>query len=209
MEIMKSESDKDESAKDPAKDPKNEAKEEKEEKEAKENVFSDENLTKDSVIDGEKPIEISSRDKVAFVDAVVGNTRFTKDYALFGGKFKFTLRSLTSDEVNALATWTARQGTKDSAGLMAGKYRKYLLAAYVANLKGVEMPPLEEPLYEKIGSDGKTVEPPGWIKRCDFWDGIGYAQFQAILSCVGNFDIVYTTLCSKAEDSNFWNPDTP
>ena len=175
-----------------------------------ENIFSDGNLGNESVVlSGKKDVVISADDKVAFIDAVVSNTRFTKDYSLFGGRIKLTIRSLTSDEVNALATWSAKQGTNDPAGLVAGKYRKYLLAAQVSMLDGVEMPPLEEPLYEHLGSDGKTIEPPGWIGRCSFWDNMGFGQFQAILGCIGDFDMIYSTLCSKAEDSNFWSPDTP
>lgn len=175
-----------------------------------ENIFANENIVKDSVVKSEKSdITITPEDKTAFIDAIVSNTRFTKEYSLFGGRLKFTVRSLTSDEVNAIATWTAKIGTKDTAGLVAGKYRKYLLAAQVSMLNGVEMPPLEEPLYEHVGSDGKTVEPPGWIKRCDYWDNVGFGQFQAILGCCGEFDALYSILCSKAEDSNFWNPDTP
>lgn len=174
------------------------------------NIFSGGNIMNDSVVkSGKEEIKITSEDKTAFIDAVVSNTRFTKEYSLFGGRLKFTVRSLTSDEVNALAAWTAKIGTKDAAGLVAGKYRKYLLAAHVSMLNGVEMPPLEEPLYEHVGSDGKTVEPPGWIRRCDYWDKFGFGQFQAILGCVGEFDARYSILCSKAEDQNFWIPDTP
>jgi len=168
--------------------------------------FSDDSLLIDSLVGGHK---VSQRDKIAFIDAVASNERFTKDYSLFGGKLRLTVRSLTSDEVNALASWTSKQGTKDSAGLMAGRYRKYLVAAHVAMLNGVEMPPLEEPLYEKIGSDGKSVDPPGWVKRSDYWDGMGYGQFQAIVKCLQDFDTLYSELCSKAQDANFWNPDTP
>ena len=180
----------------------------------KENVFSDKLLAKDSEVpdprNGDRaPIKISAADKVAFMDSVVGNTRFTKEYSLFGGRLKVTMRSLTSDEVNALAVWTAKQGTKDAAGMMAGRYRKYLLAASIAMLNGVEMPPLEEPLYETLHSDGKTTVPPGWVKRCDYFDGMGFAQFQALVNCAGEFDMLYSLLCREAEDANFWNPDTP
>lgn len=178
--------------------------------EKKENIFSDDNVVNDSVVKTEKSdITVTPEDKAAFIDAVVSNTRFTKDYSLFGGRLKFTLRSLTSDEVNALSSWTAKIGTSDSAGLVAGKYRKYLLSAHVAMLNGVEMPPLEEPLYERLGNDGKSTVKPGWINRCDYWDKFGYGLFQEILRCIGEFDSLYATLCSKAEDSNFWNPDTP
>ena len=177
---------------------------------AKKGMFSDENLMDETVVnDGKNDVKISYEDKIAFIDAIAENKRFTKSYSLFGGKVKFTLRSLTSDEVNAIAAWTAKIGTKDSAGLVSGRYRKYLLSAHVAMMNGVEMPPLEEPLYERLESDGKTTAQPGWIKRCDYWDGMGFGQFQAIAKCVSEFDELYSVLCSKAEDSNFWNPDTP
>lgn len=189
----------------------------------KDNMFDDENLARDSIVEPDKSpdvslsgensedikVTITPEDKVNFLDAVVHNARFTKDYSLFAGKVTFTLRSLTADEVNALAAWTVKQGTKDSAGMLSGRYRKYLVAAQVARLNGVDMPPLESPLFEHLGSDGKTVEPPGWTNRCDFYDGMGFGYFQAILRCISDFDIIYSTLCSKAEDVNFWNPDTP
>jgi len=183
----------------------------------KDDIFSSENLPKDSVVrhepdeGGEKvdDVEVSSVDKASFIDSVANNSRFTKDYSMFGGKLTFTLRSLTIDEVNALAVWSVRQGTKDPAGLVAGKYRKHLLAAHLAMIDGVENPPLKEPLFERIGQDGKSVEEPGWLNQSAFSDSMSYGKFQAILNCIGKFDKLYSTLCSKAEDSNFWVPDTP
>ena len=172
-------------------------------------IFSAENLKDESEeqIQGKEPMKIGPEDKASFIDAVAENRRFTKRYVLFGGKIDLTLRSLTADEVNAIGTWIARQGTKDSAGMLAGRYRKYLMCAHVAMLNGVEMPPIEEPLFETVGKDGKTIQ-PGWIGRSSYFDGIGYGQFSAIMSCISSFDTLYSILCSKAEDSNFWLPDT-
>ena len=87
----------------------------------KNNMFSEEMLAQDSELpdprgDGKPPMTVSAADKVAFIDSVVANSRFTKEYSLFGGRLKVTMRSLTSDEVNALAVWTAKQGTKDASG---------------------------------------------------------------------------------------------
>ena len=191
----------------------------------KEEIFSDGNLPKDSVVDTSveekesaedvslgpktKSITITAAEKVAFIDAVVNNTRFTKDYSLFGGRVKLTLRSMTVDEVNALASWTAKRGTEDPAGLMSGRYRKYLAAAQVAMYNGVEMPPLEQPLFSTLESDGKTVKEPGWIKRGEYWDGMGVGAFNLIMSCISDFDLRYATLCKEAENANFWDPDTP
>lgn len=186
--------------------------EEKSDDENAENMFSEENLTNDSIIkpaDGGKDISITPDEKAAFIESVATNERFTKQYSLFGGKITMTLRSLTTDEVNALAAWTAKKSTTDAAGIMSGKYRKFLAAAHCEMLNGVEMPPLDEPLFERVGSDGKTVDPPGWVSRGDYFDSMGYGQFQAIMKCIKEFDAKYAMLCSKAEDSNFWAPDTP
>ena len=184
-------------------------------------IFSDSNLQNDSEVDTgkveedvslapkTKTVTITAAEKVDFIDSVVNNTRFTKEYSLFGGHLKLTLRSMTVDEVNALGSWTARRGTEDPAGLMSGRYRKYLAAAQVAKYNGVEMPPLENPLFPTLESDGKTVKEPGWLKRSDFWDGIGIGAFNALMACISDFDLRYATLCKEAENANFWNPDTP
>ena len=175
------------------------------EKPADENIFSDGNITKDTDVGD---VKISVKDKVDFIESVVNNTRFTKDYSLFGGRMSLTVRSMTADETTAISTWLAKEGTKDSAGLVSGRYRKYLLSAQIARINGVDNPPLDQPLFETVGKDGKTVA-PGWIDRCDAWDGYGSGVFQAILNCARNFDELYSALCGKAEDANFWSPDTP
>ena len=128
---------------------------------------------------------------------------------MFGGKLTVTLRSLTTDEVNALAAWTSKKGTVDAVGIVSGKYRKFLATAHCAIVNGVDMAPLDEPLFEHLGKDGKTVEPPGWASRGAYFDAMGYGQFQAIMKCIEEFDALYAFMCSKAEDSNFWVPDTP
>lgn len=186
------------------------------------NVFSDKNITSEEKVETDKPLEkplnlgrmnkevtITPEDKAAFIDSIVSNTRFTKNYSLFGGKVTLTIRSLTSDEVNALASWTIKQGSADPDGLTSGRYRKFLAAAQVSKLNGVEMPPLEEPLFEHLGSDGKTVEPPGWVNRFAYWEGMAFGLFSSVMWCLADFDLVYSALCRKAEDANFWNPDTP
>lgn len=209
MEIM--ESDKPAKEETVASEP--EKKEDKKPEEKDEGVFSEKNIAGQSVVSDfgneKEEVVITPEDKKAFIDAVVSNVRFTKEYVVFGGRMKARLRSLTSDEVNALASWTAKKGAADASGLMAGRYRKYLLAAYIESLDGVEMPPMEEPLYETLGSDGKTVNPPGWVDRCKFFDSMDYGKFQVLVSLVRKFDNLYSAMCKKASDENFWLPDTP
>lgn len=175
---------------------------------------SDKDVSKDVLLDmgnstAVKPITITPEDKIRFIDAVVNNTRFTKDYKLFGGRVALTVRSLTSEEVQAIAAWIVRQGTSDPSGQISGRYRKYLAAAQISRYNGIDMPPLAMPLFPALETDGKTVKEPGWLGQCDFWDGIGSGIFQAIMVCLSDFDAIYATMCKKAEDANFWSPDTP
>lgn len=202
----------------PSENHENGVKTEENDDEKPENVFSEENLTKTSDVegritldstDGAKTMQLTASDKTGFIDAIVNNTRFTKSYSLFGGHLTLTLRSLTNDEVNALSAWIVKQGSNDSAGMLAGRYRKFLVAAQVESYNGTKMPPLEEPLFPMLGSDGKTVDQPGWINRSAYWDGLSVGVFNAIMGCISDFDERYALLCRKAEDSNFWLPDTP
>ena len=179
----------------------------------KENIFSDANLPKNEEITlsdtAEQPVTITSADKVSFVDSVVSNTRFTKSYVLFGGNVTLTLRSLTTDEVNALSAWIIKRGAADSSGLLSGRYRKYLAAAQVARLNDTDMPPLEAPLFETLEKDGKTVRQPGWLARSAYWDDMAVGLFETVMARIKEFDALYSALCKKASDVNFWNPDTP
>lgn len=200
--------------KSPAKDGQNEKKDD--------NSFSESNLKQETKVQTDSPapkeidfgergkeITITPEDKVTFIDSIVNNSRFEKSYSLFGGRVTMTIRSLTSDELNALAAWTVKQGIIDPNGITTGRYRKFLAAAQVSRLNGVDMPPLEEPLFETLAADGKSTNPPGWTNRFAYWDSMSIGLFGAVMNCVRDFDILYTTLCKKAEDSNFWNPDTP
>ena len=189
----------------------------------KKRVFTDDGLSSDTAIGSKeassgsviglgatpKNLVITVSDKVNFIDAIVNNDRFEKNYSAFGGKVSVTVRSLTSEEGQALASWAIREGSKNPSDQLAGRYRKYLIAAQVSKFNGMEMPPLEEPLFATLDSDGVTEKQPAWIDRCLFWDKQQSGIIQYLIECLKDFDLLYSTLCSKAEDENFWNPDTP
>jgi len=156
-----------------------------------------------------KDVVITVEDKVAFIDSVVNNTRFERDYSLFGGKLKVTIRSVTADETNALAAWAFKNALSDPTWHMSGRGRKNLLAAQVARFNGIEIPPLKEPLFATLQDDGKTVKDPGWVESASFWDDKSAAVVDSVMRCIADFDLRYSTLCKKAEDENFWAPDTP
>lgn len=186
-------------------------------------VFSDENLGNDSEVvvpdddvnqeplrtDDKMTVVITPEDKLAFIDSVVSNTRFTKTYKLFGGRISITLRSLTQDELSALSAWAFKQAVEDTTWHLSGRGRKYILAAQVAMFNGVDMPPLESPLFATVMNDGKTTQPPGWVDRSSFWDDKSAGIVDQITKCLSDFDSRYSVMCSKANDENFWKPDTP
>lgn len=156
-----------------------------------------------------KDVVITAEDKAAFIDSVVKNTRFERDYRLFGGKLTVTIRSVTADETNALAAWAFKKAVDDPTWHMSGRGRKHLLSAQVAKFNGMEIPPLRQPLFSTLEGDGKTVKEPGWVEGSSFWDDKSAAVVDAVMRCISDFDIRYSTLCKKAEDENFWAPDTP
>lgn len=162
-----------------------------------------------SMNSNDRPVTISAEDKVAFLDSVVTNARFEKTYRLFGGKISLKVRSLTADESQAIASWVLRHGADNPGDQIAGRFLKHVLAAQISFYNGVAMPPMAEPLYETLDKDGKTVTPVGWLNQGDFWDKQPSGVVQAVRGCLNSFDRLYAALCSKAEDENFWNPDTP
>lgn len=155
------------------------------------------------------PVTITSEDKVAFIDSIVSNSRFEKTYTTFGGKITVTFRSLTSDESSALGAYIIKHGTEHPAEQLSGMYIKFLLSASVSRINGTEIPPMAQPLFETVGKDGHTIVPQGWLSSASYWEGKPIAVTQAVCKCLNKFNQLYSALCAKAEDENFWNPDTP
>ena len=185
-------------------------------------MFSHENIADDSKVPAEevsmgaaisigtkpKDVVITPADKEAFINSVVNNTRFEREYRLFGGKLNVTIRSITADEANALAAYAFKKSMSDPSWHLSGMGRRHILSAQVSMFNGTKIPPLAEPLFETLDKDGKVNE-PGWVASTSFWAGKDTAVVDAILRCISDFDIRYSTLCNKAEDENFWTPDTP
>lgn len=154
-------------------------------------------------------ITITPEEKKAFVDAIIGNKRFCSDYSIFGGSIRLTLRSLTTEEAMAVASYCMKNSVVDVSGQVTGKYRKYLIAAHIDKYNGTEFKPLAAPLFGTIGEDGEEKDPE-WTNSEDikFWDRAHPAVVSAVAKCVADFEAKYEYLTSKAEDANFWISDT-
>lgn len=156
-----------------------------------------------------KDIVITADDKIAFIDSVVNNTRFEREYKMFGGKVSVTIRSITAEEANALAAWAFRKSVSDPTWPLSGRGRRNILNAQVSKFNGVAIAPMKQPLFGTPSADGKTVSDPAWVESSAFWDDKSTAVIDAVMRCIADFDKKYATLCEKAEDENFWAPDTP
>lgn len=169
-----------------------------------------EGLASDTVVPGTSPqVTVTTAEKLSFLDSLVNNSRFVLSYKLFSGKASVAVRSMTFEETRALSEWCVREAPNDIGGQISGKFRRYLLCAQIEMFNGVKMPPLADPLFRTLDKDGKTFAEPGWIEQAKFWDDKPTAVISAISKCVADFNTKYDFLVSKAEDANFWNPDTP
>lgn len=196
--------------------------EESRKKEKKNEMLSQENISSDTVVPPEeassgaalsigaelKKVTITPEDKISFINSVVNNTRFERSYSMFGGKLTFTVRSLTNEEISAISAYTLKKSVEDPAWHLSGRGRKLILVSQISKLNGTVIPPMSAPLFETVDKDGKTME-PGWVESLAFWDDKVSAVTDAVMKGISDFDIRYSTLCQKAEDENFWVPDTP
>jgi hypothetical protein len=155
-------------------------------------------------------VEITASDKKRFIDAIISNSRFTSEYSLFGGRVKAVIRSLTTEEARAVATYLVKTSITDVVGQTTGKYRKYLLAAHVEEYNGVKFAPIPEPLFSEVG-EGGAEKAPAWVEydAVKFWEKASPAVVSAVAECVADFEAKYEYLTKKAEDANFWESDTP
>ena len=190
------------------------------EAEPKQSMFAGDNIATDTTVQPDEastgfistngpsnPLVLTAHDKITFIDALVANKRWTRQYSLFGGNVTVVLRTLTNEEMSAIMYWTLKEGQREPLAQVSGKQRKFILEAMVAQYNGTHIPPLQEPLFETLDDRG-NVKAPGWIDKCDFWDGLAASVISSIMNCASDFEKRYATLCNKANDENFWKPDT-
>lgn len=60
------------------------------------------------------PVDVTDQDRIDFVDAVLSQTRFKKEYSLFGGRMKVTFHELLTMETNDINKFVLRQLMTDT-----------------------------------------------------------------------------------------------
>lgn len=155
----------------------------------------------------ETEIVLTEAERDAFLEALVENKRYEQKFSLFNGKIKGRLRSRSTEESEAIASWM-NWGVKEQqfkSGLdYAVAMRNALLAAQVLDLNGTRFPELKAPLYRTQDGD-KTVD-PGWLGQMQAWSQKLEPVVAAVYQELRTFEKKYWTMVMHARDQNFWRP---
>lgn len=160
-------------------------------------------------------IEITESDKAEFIDCLIDNKRFTRDFVLFGGKITGVIRSRTSDESRALiyeAQRRAQIGEVISDSDYAAIFRRSAMRFQIQQLGGVEYPPAEGPLlaqanFKSFLVEDKAATAPKWYEEAEK----AYSNMQtgveaAIFAEIMKFEYKYWTMVENSDNQDFWNP---
>lgn len=153
-------------------------------------------------------------DKVAFVEAILGGTRFERQYAMMGGKVTVRYQALTPDYVMAINQWMdylQRTGLLRRAGLdidvAAWLHRGYVAGTVVGvegtTGKGVAWATVEAPLV--FGDEDLKKFHEAITDRCK---EIGVRYVHAVQGMV-KFNNLVQNLSMHAFDENFWVGASP
>ena len=131
----------------------------------------------------------------------------------FGMEYAKAAKDIVITADDKIASWTAASSPiwpwDWLTWPLSGRGRRNILNAQVSKFNGVAIAPMKQPLFGTPSADGKTVSDPAWVESSAFWDDKSTAVIDAVMRCIADFDKKYATLCEKAEDENFWAPDTP
>ena len=152
-------------------------------------------------------VTVSAEEKAAFLEALVQNKRFHKDYTTAAGRMNLRLRSRTVEETSAIiSAFTAeiRAGKLVSTLEQTSRLRSMLMTFQVETLNGVDYASPEHPLVTTV-SDAGTAQ-PAWLERASAWSAYNEAAHSMIWNCLADFEDRYWTMTESAKDSDFWQP---
>jgi hypothetical protein len=159
-------------------------------------------------------IEITDSDKEEFLDCLIDNRRFTRDFVLFGGKITGVIRSRTSDESRALiyeAQRRAQIGEILSDSDYAAVFRRCTMRFQIQQLNSTEFPEPKAPLLAQANFKDfmleDAVDAPEWYNEAEkafstMQTGVEAAIFAEIMK----FEYKYWTMVENSDNQDFWNP---
>lgn len=166
-----------------------------------------ENEAKNLVDRKDTEVEITTRDKMEFLEAVTTGSRYKSTAYLFGGRVKVRFRSRSVEETEAILSYMHRSGiggdfvTKadvSDAALAA------LLVAQVDEIDGVEYTEMKKPLKYTETIDG--IKEPGWIQDLEMWRRKPEYFVAALGDALVAFEAKYWEMVRASKDENFWSP---
>ena len=155
-------------------------------------------------------IEITSKEKHAFLDSLINNTKFTGSFSLFGGTFTGEFRTRTQLETFAIfqqLNKELRKGGLESQLSYSMRLRNMLFAAQIKRLNDKEFVELKEPLITVVDGDKET--PPAWLDQITYWDKLNDGVINVIYSELRKFEYKYLMMLENANTQNFWKAELP
>lgn len=154
-------------------------------------------------------VEVSPADKENYYDALINNTRFTRQYRLLDGKLTFTLQSLTELELRAY--WTQYVHESARAGITAYEHRSrsrdLLLALAVCEYRGEAIKPVTPADLNAeltVTDDGKTSrETPKWVERTKLWEAQNPGLLALMFKAYREFEFLYWRIVAETRVENF------
>ena len=170
--------------------------------------------------------EPSHFEKQTFLQSVLGQKAFLKDYTLLGGALRVTFRTLTTQEVDAIYShvlWMQQKGEIDNSGdywEMVNRYRFYLqLVRLESSQFQVDLPEGLKPACNSAAKTFYTLPEPksprdqglGAVEEYILHEVIKTEMLQRALSnTCNNFNRLVAKLEVLIDNSDFWNrTDTP
>jgi len=158
--------------------------------------------------DGPKEeITILPEHKLAFIDTMITNKRFTITFSLFNGKVTGEIQSRTQNESFAIFEQLNRELNDDLTSQLAYsiRLRNMLLTAQITRLNGDHFTGLKAPLFRMIDGDKKT--PPAWLDQVNYWIDKDEGFVNILFKELRKFEYIYLTMMENASDQNFWKTD--
>lgn len=154
-------------------------------------------------------VDVTEKDKMSFISAVLGGKRFRKTYERMGGRVKITMRSRTVPETDEVMRQLERDRKNENLESMTEIMVRTWHYQMVIGLEKVEMAdqaPIEFPeldLNSKPGdsSDEYLLQEAG-RRVTQGWHEHLYSMIQ---NASRHFDQVVQALTLRAHDADFWN----
>jgi hypothetical protein len=162
-------------------------------------------------------VELSPEDKSAFLDAIVSNARYERQFSLFDGRLNGVFRSRLNRESRAILLEMRRELAAEELQTnieYTTRLRHALLLFQLKELNGVEFPPPTEPLMAQSvvedGEDGKpkqVINPPKWVTDCEVLFEGDEARTAALYNELAVFEARYWAMVASANDQDFWKTE--